>query len=226
MVSNQDAHSRHTKTMLNEILRKILRFYFITDDHAPGLSPPDQVNIALKAGATMVQYRNKAFALSVFEEAVTVRKLCRQNFIPFIVNDDILLAKSVKADGVHLGQHDENPAAARHILGPQAIIGVSAHDVKELNHTDLSACDYIGTGPVFPTTTKADAQDVRGLPNLKAVVEKSPLPVVAIGGINSRNAKSCFDHGAAGIAVISAVTRADNPLQSARDLAAVCGCRN
>jgi thiamine-phosphate diphosphorylase len=212
--------------MLTEILKKILRFYFITDDSAPGLSPPEQVKIALQAGATIIQYRNKVFALNAFEEAAAVRELCRQNFIPFIVNDDILLAKSMKADGVHLGQEDENPAAARRILGPDAVIGVSVHDLSELKHTELSACDYIGTGPVFATTTKADAQDVRGLSNLEAVAKKSPLPVVAIGGINSRNAKSCFDHGAAGIAVISAITRSDNPLQRARELAAICGCRN
>lgn len=211
--------------MLKVILKRTLRFYFITDENTFTLSPLEQVKIAIKAGATIVQYRNKSFGLKSFGETVAIRELCSRNFIPFIVNDNILLAKSVMADGVHLGQEDENPQIARRILGSEAIVGVSVHDLKELQNTDLSRCDYIGTGPVFATTTKADAKKVRGLLNLEAVAKNSPLPVVAIGGINHTNAKSCLDHGAAGVAVISSITRANDPVKSARQLAAACGCR-
>ena len=211
--------------MLKVILKRTLRFYFITDDNAFDLRPLEQVKIAIKAGATIIQYRNKSFGLKSFGEIVAIRELCSKNFIPFMVNDNILLAKSVMADGVHLGQEDEDPEIARQILGSKAIIGVSVHDLKELKNSDLSCCDYIGTGPVFSTATKADAKKVRGLSNLEAVAGKSPLPVVAIGGINHTNAKSCLDHGAAGVAVISSITRAKDPVQSARQLAAACGCR-
>lgn len=211
--------------MLPGILKKVLRFYFITDDGVSDLSPLDQVNIAIVAGATIIQYRNKAFVLNDFEEVVAIRNLCQKSYIPFIVNDNILLAKAVSADGVHLGQEDEDPAIARSVLGPEAIIGVSVHDSEELKKTDLSGCNYIGTGPVFPTSTKADAQKVRGLSNLEAVAQNSRLPVVAIGGITSSNAASCFEHGAAGIAVISAITRSKDPEKSARELSQACGCR-
>ncbi len=212
--------------MLSGILKKVLRFYFITDDSAPDLSHLDQVNIAINAGATIIQYRNKAFALHSFEEVVAIRKLCAKSYIPFIVNDNILLAKAVMADGVHLGQEDEDPTIARSVLGPEAIIGISVHNPEELKKTDLSSCNYIGTGPVFPTTTKADTQKVRGLSNLEAVAKNSPLPVVAIGGITSTNAASCFEHGATGIAVISAITRAEDPEKNARKLSQACGCRS
>jgi thiamine-phosphate pyrophosphorylase len=211
--------------MLETVLKKALRFYFITDDNAPDLSPLDQVNIAINAGATIIQYRNKAFSLNLFEEVVAIRKLCKKSFIPFIINDNILLAKAVGADGVHLGQEDENPASGRSILGPDAIIGTSVHDPQELKNTNLSHCNYIGTGPVFPTATKADAQKVRGLSNIAAVAKNSPLPVVAIGGINSTNAKSCFEHGASGVAVISSITRSKDPEKSAYALSLACGCQ-
>jgi thiamine-phosphate pyrophosphorylase len=205
-------------------LKKALRFYFITDDNAPELTPREQVEIAIQAGATIIQYRNKSFALEAFEEVVAIRDLCRKNNLPCIINDNILLAKAVMADGVHLGQEDENPVIARNILGSEALIGISVHSLAELNETDLSHCNYIGTGPVFPTTTKADTQQVRGLSNLAAVANKSPLPVVAIGGIDSATAKFCFEHGACGVAVISSITRAKNPFEEARKLGEACGC--
>jgi thiamine-phosphate pyrophosphorylase len=206
-------------------LAEILRFYFITDDHAPGLSALKQAEIAIQAGATIIQYRNKSFRLGAYEEVIAIRDLCKRNDLPLIINDNVLLAKAVSADGAHLGQEDENPAIARDILGAGAIIGSSVHNLKELSETDLSACDYIGTGPIFPTTTKSDTHQVKGLSNLAAVAHKSPLPVVAIGGIDSTTAKSCFEHGASGIAVISAITRAKNPFEEARRLSEVCGCR-
>ena len=209
--------------MVNEKMRKNLRFYFLTDEKAPGLSPLTQVEIALKAGATMIQYRHKSFGAGLFDEVRRIRTLCKSNAIPFIVNDDILLAKAAGADGVHLGQTDENPAVARQILGRGAIIGISVSDLEELGRTNLSLCDYIGTGPVFATQTKADAKAVCGLGGLQAVVEKSPLPVVAIGGINAENAEACFSHGAAGVAVISFISRAENPRESAARLGRACG---
>ncbi|HUV77114.1 MAG TPA: thiamine phosphate synthase, partial [Desulfobacterales bacterium] len=135
-------------------LKSTLRFYFITDEHTIGFSPVKQVQLAIKAGATSVQYRNKSFSPRFFEEVAVIKNICKCNAIPFIINDNILLAKAVMADGVHLGQDDEDPALAKRILGPQAIIGKSVSNLDELNASDLSVCDYIGTGPVFSTQTK------------------------------------------------------------------------
>lgn len=205
--------------------RACLRFYFITDDRAPHLAPVDQVAVALAAGATCVQYRNKNFSLDAYDEVVAVRDLCRRHAVPFLVNDHILLARAVAADGVHVGQEDDGPAAARRILGPGAIVGVSVSTRRELAATDLTGCDYIGSGPVFGTRTKADAKAVRGLDGLARIVAATPLPVVAIGGIGPQNAAACLARGAAGVAVISAVSRAPDPLRAARRLAAACGCR-
>ncbi|MDH3344304.1 MAG: thiamine phosphate synthase, partial [Desulfobacteraceae bacterium] len=206
-------------------LKSTLRFYFITDEDVTGFSPVKQVQIAIKAGATIVQYRNKSFSSQFFEEVATIKTICKCNAIPFIINDDILLAKAVMADGVHLGQDDEDPALAKRILGPQAIIGKSVSNLDELNASDLSVCDYIGTGPVFSTQTKVDVKKVIGLSGLKAVVKASPVPVVAIGGIDQTTAASCFEQGASGIAVISVVTRAEDPLQNALQVASACGCK-
>jgi thiamine-phosphate pyrophosphorylase len=209
--------------MPSDTFKQALRFYFITDDQAPRLTAPDQVEIALKAGATMIQYRRKNFDLRFYDEARAVQRLCRASNTPFIVNDLVLLAQALGADGVHLGQADTDPAVARHIMGPRAIIGVSISNLYELAHTDLGPCNYVGSGPVFPTGTKADAKKVRNLTGLKELTRAAPLPVVAIGGIDHSNAAACFEYGAAGIAVISAISRARNPLDAAMKLGAVCG---
>ncbi|MBU1712788.1 MAG: thiamine-phosphate kinase [Proteobacteria bacterium] len=210
--------------MLRENLNKALRFYFITDDAAPRLNPVEQVKIAIMAGATIIQYRNKAFSIRFYEEAAEIRNICRCNNIPFIVNDNILLARSLMADGVHIGQDDEPAALARKILGRHALIGISVSSLDELSKTDLSECDYIGAGPVFETGTKADAKKAMGPEGLESCAMNSHLPVVAIGGIDPSNARTCFSRKAAGIAVISSISRAEDPLSSALSLGELCSC--
>jgi thiamine-phosphate diphosphorylase len=204
-------------------IRDALRFYFITDDGVDGFSARDQVRVAIAAGATMVQYRNKSFSLEAFEEVEAVGRLCREKKLPFVVNDNVLLAKAVGADGVHVGQEDALPRLARRVLGPRAIVGVSVSTMAELEHTDLAFCDYIGTGPTFPTGTKPDAKAAHGLSGLRDIVNRSPVPAVAIGGIGPANALDCFAHGAAGVAVISCITRSRDPVEAAAAMAAVCG---
>ncbi|MGM0454175.1 MAG: thiamine-phosphate kinase [Thermodesulfobacteriota bacterium] len=200
-----------------------LTFYFITDDGAKAFPLYDQVQTAISCGATMVQYRKKDFDAADWEALDAICRLCATNRVPLIVNDSILLARAVNADGVHLGQTDEDLARARRILGDGAIVGTSVSTPAELAQTDLSACDYIGTGPVFATGTKADAKAVIGPDGLQAVAEKAPVPVVAIGGITPDNARRCMESGAAGVAVISSITRSDFPADSAAALAAACG---
>ena len=211
--------------MTREQIKKALRFYFITDDSAPDLSPLKQTEIAIQAGATLIQYRNKSISAKDIQEAQSIRDLCKCNRVPFVVNDNILLAKAVSADGVHLGQEDESPQTARAILGDTAIIGISVSDFEELERTDLTGCDYIGTGPVFSTHTKPDAKKAIGPQGLEKVVRAVNLPVVAIGGIDAVNAKQCFDHGADGVSVISCISRSENPAESASALGSVCACK-
>lgn len=202
-----------------------LRFYFITDDACGKLSPFDQVKIALQAGATVVQYRNKRFLPSDLEEAVAIADLCALHGVALIVNDDITLALALGAAGVHLGQEDADADLARRVLGEDKLIGISVSTPAELARTNLRPCDYLGTGPVFATGTKADAKAVIGTQGLAEIVDLSFLPVVAIGGINPENVPACFNSGASGAAVISAVTRAAEPKAAARRFAEACGTR-
>lgn len=204
-------------------LARALRFYFVTDHQAPALSMLDQVRAAVQGGAGIVQYRHKGFRLSNFDELRRIRDLCRSNGVPLLVNDNVLLAKAVEADGVHLGQDDTPPAEARALLGPAALIGISVSTLEELARTDLAPCDYVGSGPVYATGTKEDAKPVRGIRGLAEMAARAPLPVVAIGGITVRNAGDCLKAGAAGVAVISAVSRAPDPLGAATALAGICG---
>lgn len=209
--------------MNREEVKKILRFYYITDDRMPDFPPAEQVRIALQGGASLIQYRNKSFSRDRhLEEAVLIREICKRAGIPLIVNDNISLAMQIMADGVHLGQEDASPAEARKILGKEAIVGATVSNLEELAGTDLSPCDYMGTGPVFPTHTKADAKAVNGLEGFRKIAEIAPVPVVAIGGITAETAQSCFEHGASGIAVISYISRAENPAENARKLGIAC----
>lgn len=204
-------------------LRDALRFYFISDDAVEGFGALDQVRVAVEAGATMVQYRNKSFSLDAFEEVEAICRLCQRCRVPFVVNDNVLLARAVGADGVHVGQDDASPRLVRRVMGPRAIVGVSVSTLAELEQTDLAFCDYVGTGPTFPTGTKADAKAVHGLSGLRDIVNRSPVPAVAIGGIGPVNAPDCFAHGAAGVAVISCITRSTDPGEAAAAMAAACG---
>ncbi|MFW5854442.1 MAG: thiamine phosphate synthase [Thermodesulfobacteriota bacterium] len=203
-------------------LIEVLRFYFITDDNAPAFSPIDQVRAAIQGGATLIQYRNKFYSEAFLPEVIQIRDLCRQKGIPLVINDHIDLAEAIGADGVHLGQSDASPALARQRLEPEAIVGTSVSDLTELAATDLGPCDYIGTGPVFATGTKPDAKAVKGPAGFQEIADKAPVPVVAIGGITAENARACFEHGAAGVAVISYISRAKNPIENARKLGDVC----
>ncbi len=209
--------------MTPDSIREALRFYFITDDGVDGFAALDQVRVAIEAGATMIQYRNKSFSLEAFEEVKAIGRLCRDKQLPFVVNDNVLLARAAEADGVHVGQEDALPRLARRVMGPRAIVGVSVSTMAELERTDLASCDYIGTGPTFPTGTKVDAKAAHGLAGLRDIVNRSPLPAVAIGGIGPANALDCFAHGAAGVAVISCITRSTDPVEAAAAMAAACG---
>ena len=198
---------------------EMLRLYAVTDRAWVGkLTLPQQVEAALKGGATCVQLREKNLAdSSILAEAREISALCKQYRVPFILNDNVALAAQCGADGVHLGQEDMDPAQARRILGPDAIIGVSAHNVAEAKAAVAAGADYLGCGAMFATTTKTN---VTALPKetLRAICAAVPVPVVAIGGIIKQNLLSLAHCGEAGVALVSAIFAAEDIEEECREL--------
>lgn len=198
---------------------EMLRLYAVTDRAWVGkLTLPQQVEAALKGGATCVQLREKNLAdSSVLAQAREISALCRQYRVPFILNDNVALAAQCGADGVHLGQEDMDPAEARRILGPDAIIGVSAHNVAEAKAAVAAGADYLGCGAMFATTTKTN---VTALPKetLRAICAAVGVPVVAIGGISKQNLLSLAHCGEAGVALVSAIFAAEDIEEECREL--------
>lgn len=198
---------------------EMLRLYAVTDRAWVGkLTLPQQVEAALKGGATCVQLREKNIAdSSILAEAREISALCKQYHVPFILNDNVALAAQCGADGVHLGQEDMDPAEARRILGPDAIIGVSAHNVAEAKAAVAAGADYLGCGAMFATTTKTN---VTALPKetLRAICAAVGVPVVAIGGISKQNLLSLAHCGEAGVALVSAIFAAEDIEKECREL--------
>lgn len=198
---------------------EMLRLYAVTDRAWVGkLTLPQQVEAALKGGATCVQLREKNLAdSSILAEAREISALCKQYRVPFILNDNVALAAQCGADGVHLGQEDMDPAQARRILGPDAIIGVSAHNVAEAKAAVAAGADYLGCGAMFATTTKTN---VTALPKetLQAICAAVGVPVVAIGGISKQNLLSLAHCGEAGVALVSAIFAAGDIEEECREL--------
>ena len=155
--------------------------------------------------------------------AERIRALCKSAGVIFVVNDRVDVAIASHADGVHLGQDDFPIPLARKLLGEQAIIGGSASNMEEARECLLEGVDYIGFGPVYPTTSKEDAGPASGLGLLKQIVEAIPRPIVAIGGISRGNIPLVMQTGVHGIAVISAVCCQNDPMEAAKCLRGLLG---
>ena len=174
---------------------------------------------ALNGGAAMIQLRHKSASGSqLFTWALAIRNLCREYHALFIINDRVDIALASEADGVHLGQNDLPAAAARKLLGNTRIIGVSVSSPEEAVQAEKDGADYIGFGHVYPTVSKLKEHPPLGPENLQKTVQSISLPVVAIGGISIENAPILISRGASGVAVISAVSRAENPSKAAFEL--------
>lgn len=199
--------------------------YLVTDDAARyprGL--PAGVAEAVAGGASVVQYRaTTGTRRELYETALLLREQLRASGVPLIINDHLDLALAVDAEGLHIGQNDLPVAVARRLLGPEKLLGLSITAPDQLADVDFEAVDYLGVGPVFATSTKSDAAPALGLDALAAIAARSPLPVVAIGGISSERAGAVFAAGAAGVAVVSALSLARNPREAARELRAARG---
>ena len=189
----------------------------------PGLADPEllagKVDAALRGGARVVQYRNKDAGEQLRQEqAVRIARLCRDAGACFIVNDNIELARKVAADGVHLGKDDEGVGAARALLGPGKLIGVSCYnELWRARDAVAQGADYIAFGSFFPSPTKPGA--VTAARDLLRAAKEFSLPIVAIGGITPDNAAGLIEAGADAVAVLSAVFDAPDVERAARRIA-------
>lgn len=183
------------------------RVYPITDTQISGISHADQVSLLADGGATFVQLREKNLpALDFHNEAKAALTVARQRGVTLIINDRIDVALALGAPGVHLGQDDLPPEAARKLLGESAIIGYSTHNVSQAIAAATLPVDYIAIGPIFQTSSKANPDPVVGLEGLRAVRKAiGAMNLVAIGGITHENAASVIDTGADTVAVISSL---------------------
>jgi thiamine-phosphate pyrophosphorylase len=182
---------------------------------ARGLIPT--VLEAVAGGVTIVQLRDKgADDATKTAAAIALRDALAPSRVPLIVNDRPSVALAAGAAGAHIGQDDGNPAAARALLGRDALIGLSVTNAAEVAMVDPGVVDYVGLGPAIASATKADAAPAIGIDGLAAIGARLPVPFIAIGGITEGNAAEMIRAGATGVAVVSAICAADDPRAAAR----------
>lgn len=214
----------HAQIMEIVMDKNNLLLYAITDTSwvAKDSTLADDVRKAIIGGATIVQYREKHLkGDELYNEAKKIQEVCKKYGVPFIVNDDVELAKKLGADGVHVGKSDMAVSKAREILGDTAIIGATAKTVEQAVEAMKQGADYLGSGAVFGTTTKADAKPM-SIELLSEIVDSVNIPVVAIGGIDKTNVSKLksikgakYGHTLAGVAVVSGIF-------AAKDIEAEC----
>jgi thiamine-phosphate pyrophosphorylase len=186
---------------------RLPRVYPLTDVQLSGLSHADQVRLLSLGGATLVQLREKQMpALQFYEQAGAAVTVAATSGVQLIINDRVDVALAVGAHGVHLGQDDMPPEAARRLLGDEAVIGYSTHSVEQAKKALALPIDYIAIGPIFTTSTKTNPSPTLGLDGLRAVRDAvGDIQLVAIGGISHSNARELIEAGADSVAVISAL---------------------
>jgi thiamine-phosphate pyrophosphorylase len=194
----------------------IARLHYITQE-IPGFTHAGLAEFACKGGVDWVQLRvkNKSFEewLKIAEETKLV---CKRYGATFIINDNVLIAKEVSADGVHLGKEDMSPKAARNLLGPGFIIGGSTNTIEDVSWMMEQGADYIGVGPYRFTSTKEKLNPVLGLEGIKNMVRQANIPAIAIGGIKNEDVTALLETGAHGVAVSSAINLVSDKTASAK----------
>jgi thiamine-phosphate pyrophosphorylase len=182
----------------------------------------------VKAGVTLLQYRNKfADAGLMLEEARAVKSIVRRAGLPAphhvkcVINDRSDLCLMAEYDGVHVGQDDLSPESARRIIGAGRCLGVSTHNPEQVREADRTSADYVAIGPVFATASKANPDPVVGLPGVRQARELTRKPLVAIGGISRQNCRLVIEAGADSVAVISDLIR--DPGKSAEEFLRILG---
>jgi len=194
---------------------------YLVTDRALSLGRPltDIVEKAVLGGVSMVQLREKDCPTSEFYQlSIALKQTLKPYNIPLIINDRIDIALACDAEGLHIGQKDMPYQVARKLMGKGKIIGLSIESLEQAELANKLDVDYIGVSPVFSTPTKTDTAQALGIEGLKAIASISEHPIVAIGGINLNNAREIIGNGADAIAVVSAISAADNPQGAAQDL--------
>lgn len=208
------------KLRMSRLPMPVRGLYFITRQTDDGDALMRTVAAALDGGAACVQYRDKSGDRARRElQARALRTLCHACRVPFIVNDDVALASTIAADGVHLGERDASPRVARDVLGADAIIGVSCYDeIARAAAAALAGASYLAFGAFHETATKRGAR--RADPALLREAKRFALPRVAIGGVTADNAPALIAAGADLVAVLGAINDASDPRAAAHAIAA------
>ncbi|MDO9082209.1 MAG: thiamine phosphate synthase [Humidesulfovibrio sp.] len=195
--------------------------YLVTNQRLCGeRSLLDVVGLAVRGGARVVQLREKRLDMrSLVDLARALMDLLQPFGVPLLINDRVDAVLAVGAHGVHLGQSDMPVELARHLLGPDALIGLSVESLAHIKEAERQDLDYYGVSPIFPTPTKPDLESAWGLAGLAAARQATARPLVAIGGIGADNAEAVIRAGADGVAVVSAICCAPDPLLAAEGLA-------
>lgn len=202
--------------------KELLRLYFVTNrgDQKIEKYTEEVIIPAVEGGVAIVQLREKNLDIAEYTRyAKHLKEALKPYNVPLIINDKVDVCLAAEADGLHLGQEDGDYEHARQVLGPSAIIGLSVETMEQLMKANLSnSLSYVAASPVFETNTKADCKEAVGLEGLKSFCEVSRYPVVAIGGINRDNIEAVMQAGAAGAAVVSAISNAPSPEAAACEL--------
>ena len=202
-----------------KVNRKDMLLYLVTDrTWLKNETLPEVVETVLKNNATFIQLREKDLDYESFKAlAIEIKKVTDKYQVPFVINDNVQIAKEVDADGVHVGQSDLAATKAREILGEDKIIGVSVGNVEEAIKAEKEGADYLGAGSVFNTTSKSDAKNIN-TEEIKKITKAVSIPVLGIGGINEDNIHLLKDSGLDGIAVISAILAKENIGEATKNL--------
>lgn len=201
-------------------MKNIGVLHVITDTECQSrFTHPQLAELAIKGGADTIQFRQKnGTTRELVEIAEQIQKKCAKHKVPLIVNDRADIALAIDAVGSHFGQDDMPVALGRKILSTDNIIGASARTEEKILKAISEGADYIGYGPIYQTSSKADAEKPKGLEQLSRMCEIAKCPVIAIGGITEQTAASVIRAGAHGIAVISAVCASSDPFNATKNL--------
>ncbi|MBM7659977.1 thiamine-phosphate pyrophosphorylase [Bacillus mesophilus] len=196
-------------------IKEKLQLYLVMGSTNCEQDPVHVLQQAILGGVSMFQFREKGTDSLQGEEKIRLARqlqaVCREYQVPFIVNDDVDLALFIEADGIHIGQEDEAIETVKDKFAHK-VVGVSCHNLDEAKIAIRHGVDYIGVGPMYPTLTKLDTRNVVGPSLIKSLREADlTIPTVGIGGIDQSNARAVVKAGSNGIAVISAISKADDP---------------
>ena len=193
-----------------------LALYLVTDpDLCAKFGLIETVKAAVVGGVSIVQLRNKnASTAEIIQHAKALQPILATHNVPLIINDDVEAAIACGADGIHVGQDDLDVVQVRHKIGRDKIVGLSVETAEAALIVDAGIVDYIGISPIFATQTKSDHKPPVGFDGLVDIVASSPVPSVAIGGLNANHCKKVLAAGAAGIAVVSAICGKSDPYQA------------